>query len=82
MGEQYNYTQRQVYLSQQILLFDEELIFPHYYYHLPVWMVRYRRGQLMIYGFELLGFRSDSREPLHSEPDHQSEISPKFHHSK
>jgi hypothetical protein len=26
MGEQYNYTQRQVYLSQQIILFDEELI--------------------------------------------------------
>jgi hypothetical protein len=26
MGEQSNYTQKQVYLSQQILLFDEELI--------------------------------------------------------
>ena len=35
-------------------------------------MVRCRRGQLMIYGFELLGFRSESRGPVHSGPDHRT----------
>jgi hypothetical protein len=35
-------------------------------------MVRCRRGQLMIDGFELLGFRSESREPVHSGPDHRT----------
>jgi hypothetical protein len=42
--------------------------------YLPVWMVRCRRGQLMIYGFELLGFRSESREPVHSGPDHRMSV--------
>ena len=35
-------------------------------------MVRCRRGQLMIYGFELHGFRSESRGSVHSGPDHQT----------
>ena len=45
-------------------------------------MVRCRRGRGFVSVLELLGFRSDSREPYQSGPDHHSDISKKSHHSK